>query len=155
MLTSRKFKTSLIHLTLLISTSLSLGLPRKVAAQVVYVDGRLIQGQELAAFKQQAGNQLAPGTYHINTNTGLMSYEGPIGQGVVNLHTGQYEAYGPSGYEQGNIYHNNHQTSSSRGKTHSYGSTGGASGWGHTASDGECTYVSIPGMSYNSCDPNW
>ena len=149
----RKFKKSLIYLSLLLSTCLPLTLSRKVSAQVVFVDGRLIQGQELAAFEQRAGNKFPPGTYHIDTNTGLMNYEGPLGKAVVNLHTGQYAGYGPYGYEEGNIYQNNHQTSSSPGKTHSYGSTGGAAGWGHTASDGECTYVSIPGMSASvGCD---
>lgn len=154
MLDSRKLKTSLIHLTLLLSTSLSLSLPRKVAAQVVFVDGRLLQGQELAAFKQRGGNQLPPGNYQINTNTGLMNYEGPMGQAVFNLHTGQYVGYGPYGYEEGNIYQNHQQSSSSRGNVRSHGSNGGASGWGHYASDGKCTIVSMPGMSATSpgCD---
>ena len=156
----RKFKTSLIYISLLLSTSLSLTLPRKVAAQVVYVDGRLIQGQELAAFERQAGNKFAPGTYHIDTNTGLMNYQGPMGQAVLNLRTGQYAGYGPNGYEEGNIYQNAASGNPSSG------------GHGYIGRDGNvydprtnssairdpnsgCTYFTVGGYTINSCDKNW
>ena len=102
MLNYRKFKTSLIHLTLFLSTSLALTLPRKVDAQVV-INGRLIQGQELAALEYQARTKLPPGNYHIDQNAGLMVYDGPSGQAIINLYNGQFVSHGANGLQFGNI----------------------------------------------------
>ena len=159
MLNYRKFKTSLIHLTLFLSTSLSLTLPRKVDAQVV-INGYLVQGQELAALEHQAGTKFPPGNYQIDMNTGRMVYQGPMGYMEGNIYTGQYVGQGPNGYEQGNIY-NGAASGNSSSRGHDYIGKDGNIYDPRTNSSAirdpntGCTYFTSGGFTINSCDKNW
>ncbi len=160
MLNYHKLKTSLIHLTLFLSASLSLTLPSKVAAQVV-INGRLIQGQELAALEYQAGTKLPPGNYQIEMSTGLMIYQGATGQAIINLYTGEFVSHGQNGLQSGNLNQGSGNSYNPSSKGSSYMGRDGNiydpstnSSAIHDSKEG-CTYFTSGGFTINSCDPNW
>lgn len=118
---------SLSVLTLLFSFSI----PNQLKAQVV-INGQLIQGQELATLEYYLGH-IPAGRYWLDTNTGYWGYEG-------------------NPQIQGNIFLDGNTSGSNYGSVDSNYSQGGAGGYGSYASDGQCSYMSIEGMSVKTCN---
>ncbi len=125
--------------TLLLTSSLISLMPLKAQAQV-FINGELIQGQELQNFQTLLGTEVPSGRYWIDSETGYWGYEG-------------------NSQIQGNVYlqiqQNLSQASGGNGRQYdSYYSSGGAGGYGSYASDGECSYFSSGGVSFSSCGNN-
>ena len=125
--------------TLFITSSLISLMPLKAQAQV-FINGELIQGQELQNFQTLLSSEVPSGRYWIDSETGYWGYEG-------NSQT------------QGNIYvqiqQNLSQASGGNERQYdSYYSHRGEGGYGSYASDGECSYFSSGGLSINTCDDN-
>ena len=112
---------------------LSFAAPSEAEAQV-YINGYLLQGQELAELESYLGS-IPPGRYWLDTDTGNWSYEGD------------------STTIQGNIAQESNRASdrSQRGVS-SYYSSGGAGGYGSYISNGKCSYFSSRGVSIKSYD---
>ena len=113
---------------------LSLGLPliSLPAIAQVYINGQLIEGQQLLLLQLSLGEVIPPGNYWVDNN-GNWGYAGnATPQG--NLYSGESTSAG----------------SSNSGRHSSYYSQGGAGGYGSYASDGECSIISIDGMSMTS-----
>ena len=98
----------------------------------VFINGQLVQGNELLNLQLLVGEPIPPGNYWLDT-------------------------YGNWGYignnqAQGNIYgaHQGNAGSNSNKSYSSHYSPGGAGGGGSYASDGECSIFSIDGMSVTS-----
>ncbi|MGB5710286.1 MAG: hypothetical protein WBM44_05175 [Waterburya sp.] len=132
-----------LYTTILVfTTSLISLMPLKAQAQV-FINGELIQGQELQNLQMLLDNQIPSGRYWLDSDTGNWGYEGNS-QVQGNL-------YVPID-RNSNSYDNPNGGNS--GGAGSYYSSGGAGGYGSYASDGECSYFSSGGMTFNTCD-NW
>jgi hypothetical protein len=101
------------------------------AAQVI-INGQVVEGLQLQALQLALGEVIPAGNYWLDAS-GDWGYAGnSTAQG--NL----YQDYGSS-------------ASTGGGKSHSsYYSQGGAGGYGSYASDGDCSIISIEGMSMTS-----
>lgn len=121
---------------LFLSVLLSFAAPSKAQAQVV-INGYLYQGQELAELEYYLGS-IPPGRYWLDVNTGYWGYEGDSTvQGNIFTPPNNTQTSHPYIRKNGDIY------------DPAYG------GSSATTDSNGCTYYSIPGMSINSCDPNW
>jgi hypothetical protein len=97
----------------------------------VYINGQLIEGQQLLLLQMSLGEVIPPGNYWVDTN-GNWGYAG-------------------NSTPQGNLNTGETRSNSAGSKQHSsYYSQGGAGGYGSYASDGECSIISIEGMSMTS-----
>lgn len=131
-----KIKINRVYPTLFLSLLLSFSLPGKAKAEV-FINGQHFQGQDLALLEYILG-PISPGRYWLNTDTGNWGYEGnSTVQGNVLTQNINTQTSHPYIRKNGDIY------------DPSYG------GSSATTDSNGCTYFSIPGMSINSCDPNW
>ena len=111
--------------------SLGVHLVAAPAKAQVYINGQLIEGQQLMLLQLSLGEVIPPGNYWVDAN-GNWGYAG-------------------SATPQGNLYSEESTSSAGSNRKHSsYYSQGGAGGYGSYASDGECSIISIEGMSVTS-----
>ncbi len=117
-------------------------MPLKAQAQV-FINGELIQGQELQSLQLLLGHEINSGRYWLDTDTGNWGYEGNFQiQGNMYAHI------------KNNLNNMANPSGGNSGQVESYYSNGGAGGYGSYASDGECSYFSSGGITINTCD-NW
>jgi hypothetical protein len=101
------------------------------AAQVI-INGQVVEGLQLQALQLALGEEIPAGNYWLDAS-GNWGFAGNS-----NVQGNLYQDYGSS-------------ASTGGGKSHSsYYSQGGAGGYGSYASDGDCSIISIEGMSMTS-----
>ena len=115
------------NLTKIITLCFAIGFFSAPLHAQVYVNGQVVQGEQLRWLEAQVGESIPAGSYWLD-GSGNWGY---MGNWVV----------------QGNIYSDNATTQQGSQKSYSsYYSSGGATN-GSYASDGDCSIISIPGMS--------